>query len=193
MIETDYAMTKYIKAARFVFSEEERQEMEFLMNIETKTGLEFVPAMMARKEFEDITGIVFGRVDMTGSLGLSREDINSNGIFKIALQLCQQMQPAGKKVIIGGGVSADSLPFFKRLPTGSLSRFETRKVIFDAPTALKDPQADKGILKAVGFELMWLKNKRDFYGIIFKEDAARIEMLENRYKKLIEEAGGRWA
>lgn len=47
-----------------------------------------------------------------------------------------------------------------------------------------------GILKAVGFELMWLKNKRDFYQNIYKEDLARIEMLQSRYDKLIEEAGG---
>jgi hypothetical protein len=47
-----------------------------------------------------------------------------------------------------------------------------------------------GILKAVGFELMWLKNKRDFYGAIFKEDEQRLVMLEARYKKLITEAGG---
>ena len=95
-------------------------------------------------------------------------------------------------MIIGGGVSAHSLPFFKRLPAGALTKFETRKIIFDAQKALQDPHADKGILKAVGFELMWLKNKRDFYGMIFKEDAARIEMLEARYKKLIEEAGGKY-
>ena len=37
---------------------------------------------------------------------------------------------------------------------------------------------------------MWLKNKRDFYGMIYAEDAQRIQMLEARYKKLIEDAGG---
>ena len=74
-----------------------------------------------------------------------------------------------------------------------ISRFETRKIIFDANSALKDKHADKGILKAVGFELMWLKNKREFYGMIFKEDEARFTMLESRYKSLIEEAGGKYA
>ncbi len=37
---------------------------------------------------------------------------------------------------------------------------------------------------------MWLKNKRDFYGCIFEEDHARIEMLQSRYDRLIEQAGG---
>ncbi len=193
MIETDYAMTKYVKATRFVFPQEEREEMDFLISVETKTGVEHLDAMMTRPEFKEVSGVVLGRVDMTGSMGLSREDINSEAIFDIAKLLCEKMKKVGKKMIIGGGVSAHSLPFFKRLPAGSLTKFETRKIIFDAQKALQDPDADKGILKAVGFELMWLKNKRDFYGMIFKEDAARIEMLEARYKKLIEEAGGRLA
>lgn len=193
MIETDYAMTKYVKAAHFVFPAEELAEMELLINVETKSGLEHIDAMIARPEFKEITGIVLGRVDMTGSLGLTREDINSDQIFEIAKLLCQKAHQNGKKMVIGGGVSAHSLPFFKNLPPNTLTKFETRKIIFDAQKALQDKNADKGILKAVGFELMWLKNKRDFYGMIFKEDAARITMLEARYKKLIEEAGGQMA
>ena len=190
MIETDYAMSKYVKAAHFVFPVEELAAMELLINVETKTGMEHIDAMIARPEFKEITGVVLGRVDMTGSMGLTREDINSDAIFDIAKTLCQKMQKEGKKMVIGGGVSAHSLPFFRNLPAGALTKFETRKIIFDAQKALQDKNADKGILKAVGFELMWLKNKRDFYGMIFKEDAARITMLEARYKKLIEEAGG---
>lgn len=191
MIETAYAMTKYVKATRFVFPEEERAEKEFFINVETITGAKNLDEMMACPEFNELSGVVLGRVDMTGSMGLTREDINSEEIFKISYQISEKMQKAGKKMVIGGGVSAHSLPFFKNLPEGSLTKFETRKIIFDAQAALKDPNADKGILKAVGFELMWLKNKRDFYGMIFKEDEQRITMLEARYKKLIEEAGGK--
>ncbi len=190
MIETEYAMTKYVKATHFVFPQEERNEMEFLINVETKTGVEHLDAMIARPEFKEISGVVFGRVDMTGSMGLTREDINSEAIFNVAYAVSEKAQKSGKKMVIGGGVSAQSLPFFKRLPPGALTRFETRKIIFGAQEALKDPATDKGILKAVGFELMWLKNKRDFYEIIFKEDAARIDMLEARYKTLIAQSGG---
>ncbi len=190
MIETGYAMSKYIRSTRFVFPQEERAEMEFLISVETKTGLDHLDDMIARPEFKEVTGLVLGRVDMAGSLGLTREDINSPTIFDIAYQMCETIRPTGKNMVIGGGVSAHSLPFFARLPQGVLTKFETRKIIFDASASLQDPQADKGILKAVGFELMWLKNKRDFYGMIFEEDTARITMLEARYKKLIEQAGG---
>ena len=39
---------------------------------------------------------------------------------------------------------------------------------------------------------MWLRNKREFYKMIFEENAQRLTMLESRYKKLIEEAGGKY-
>ena len=190
MIETPYAMKKFAKATKFVFPEEERADIKFLVNIETITGFKNLDAMIASEDFKDIQGAVLGRVDMTGSMGLTREDINTEEIFEIANTMAQKLHAAGKEMVIGGGVSAHSLPFFKRLPKNALTRFETRKIIFDAQAALQDPNADKGILKAVGFELMWLRNKREFYKMIFEEDAQRLTMLENRYKTLIEEAGG---
>lgn len=191
MIETPYAMKKYVQATKFVFPEEERKDVKFLINIETLTGFANLKEMIESEYFSEISGIVLGRVDMTGSMGLTREDINSDKILEIAKSISQDMMKINKDMVIGGGVSAHSLPFFKELPY--LSRFETRKIIFDAKKALQDKNADKGILKAVGFELMWLKNKREFYGMIFKEDEARLQMLEARYKKLIEEAGGVYA
>ena len=192
MIETAYAMKKYIKATKLVFPEEERESMDFMLNLETKTGMANVDEMLAAGEFREVAGIVLGRVDMTGSMGLTREDINSKPIFDIAYVLCEKMQAAGKKMVIGGGVSAGSLPFFRELPKGALTKFETRKIIFDAQSAIYDEKADKGILKAVGFELMWLKNKRGFYKMIYEEDSQRLGMLENRYKDLIERAGGKY-
>jgi len=191
MIETPYAMKKYVKATHFVFPEEERKDVKFLINTETITGFNNLSDIISSEEFSELGGIVLGRVDMTGSMGLTREDINSDQIYNIAYTMSEKMMSVNKDLVIGGGVSAHSLPFFKKLPY--LSRFETRKIIFDAQKALNDPHADKGILKAVGFELMWLKNKREFYGMIFKEDEARLTMLEARYKKLIEEAGGKYA
>ncbi|MFA7675485.1 MAG: citrate lyase beta subunit, partial [Endomicrobiia bacterium] len=91
---------------------------------------------------------------------------------------------------LGGGVSAEAVDFMKKLPEASLDKYETRKIVFNAQKAFEDKDIEKGILKAVGFELMWLKNKQKFYEMIYKEDDKRIVMLEQRYKKLIEEVGG---
>lgn len=191
MIETPYAMKKYVNATHFVFPEDERKDIKFLINTETLTGYNNLNDMINAPEFSELSGIVLGRVDMTGSMGLTREDINTEQIFNIAHSMSEKISAVKKDFVIGGGVSAHSLPFFSKLPY--LTRFETRKIIFDAKSALKDPNADKGILKAVGFELMWLKNKREFYGMILKEDEARLKTLETRYKKSIEEAGGVYA
>ncbi|MDR0952715.1 MAG: citrate lyase beta subunit [Elusimicrobiota bacterium] len=190
MIETPYALSKFVHSAKMVFPKEEMgDKVSFFINLETITGYNNLDAMLSSPAIKDIDGVVLGRVDMTGSMGLSREDINDDKIFNIAKDMFTKCHAKGLECVIGGGVSAHSLPFFKNLQSGVLSKYETRKIIFQCPGAL-DENAPAGILKAVGFELMWLKNKRDFYGNIHKEDAKRIDMLEARYKKLIENAGG---
>jgi len=189
MVESPWACHKYVLAVRMAFPEEERDQVQFCINVETVTGVENFDAILELPEVHELDGIVLGRVDMSGSMGLTREDINSKELFAVAKELFTKAKAKGLECALGGGVSADSLEFMRDLPSGSLDRYETRKVVFGCPQALED-EADKGILKAVGFELMWLKNKRDFYGCIFDEDHARIDMLQSRYDRLIEQAGG---
>ncbi|MFX8766458.1 hypothetical protein ABTM49_19730, partial [Acinetobacter baumannii] len=69
-----------------------------------------------------------------------------------------------------------------------LDRFETRKVIFQCPAAIKNSEA--AFLKAVEFELLWLKNKQNHYSAIAREDSERIKMMEARYKQQIEKMSG---
>lgn len=189
MIESPYALKKFLAATRLAFPEDERKAVSFLINVETIDGYRAFDRMLEFDNIHELDGIVLGRVDMTGSMGLTREDINKPEIFDIALELFTKAKRKNLECVIGGGVGKEALPFFRKLPVGLLDRYETRKIIFQCPEALAD-DAEKGILKAVGFELMWLKNKRDFYGMIFEEDRHRIDMLQSRYDRLIREAGG---
>jgi hypothetical protein len=160
----------------------------FAVNIETATACRHFDEMLAMPEIGLLGGIVIGRVDLSGSLGLTRNHINGKEVFDVTKELAAKAKSRGLEVAIGGGVSADSLPFFRALPDGHLDRYETRKVIFSCPSALAN-DCEKGILKAVGFELLWLKNKRDYYRGISLEDDLRIQMLEERYKKGIQQVG----
>lgn len=188
MIESSYALKKFLLSAKNSFSEDEREDIAFLINIETIDGYRNFDKMLELPEAKELNGIVLGRVDMTGSLGLGRDDVNAEEIFKIAKDIFTKAKKRSLRCIVGGGIAKEALPFLRKLQ-GLLDRYETRKVIFKCPDALND-DAEKGILKAVGFELMWLKNKRDFYGMIYNEDKQRIDMLQLRYDKLIKEAGG---
>lgn len=191
MVETPYALHKFLGAVKMAFPIEERDQVDFLVNIETIDACRNFSKMLELPEIDELDGVVLGRVDLTGSMGKNREYVNSQEILELAKDIFSQAKAKGMECIVGGGVSKETIPFIKELPHGYVDRYETRKVIFSCPAALADGY-DKGILKAVGFELMWLKNKRDYYGMIYQEDKQRIVMLEARYKKLIEEAGGKY-
>jgi len=189
MVESPFALQKFLRAVDLAFPEDEREDVQFAVNIETEAAGRVFKDMLKVPEAARLGCIVVGRVDLTGSMGLQRGDVNSERIFEITSDLLIQARTAGLEVAVGGGVSAESLPFLRKLPMGGVHRYETRKVIFGCPGALAE-DAGKGILKAVGFELLWLKNKRDYYGLIFEEDHNRIDMLELRYREMIEKAGG---
>ena len=191
MIDSAYALKKFLAAVKLAFPPEEREDIVFAVNIETISACKAFDEMLTMSGIELLNGVVMGRVDLTGSLGLNRDDINSPHVFAVTRDLLVKAKTKSLETAVGGGVSAHSLPFFRDLPVGTLDRYETRKVIFSCPEAL-GPDADKGILKAVGFELLWLKNKRDYYRAISFADDQRIEMLEYRYKASIEAAGGKY-
>ena len=188
MIESPYALKKFIDAKNKVYPLA-HEAPDFLFNIETKTGFEQRKEIFTLAE-NNLDGCVFGRVDYTGSLGLKSNDINSEeqitrDVVTVA-KLCKNYE---LELVVGGGVSIDAIDCLKEIRESRLTRFETRKVIF-ASEALSFKNISIGLLKAVEFELLWLKNKREFHEMIFEEDKTRIQMLELRWKKLLSNTEG---
>ncbi len=182
MVETPFALQKYLRAINLVFPSDEQEEVEFLINVETITTVEQFDKMLKIPEINNLNGIVVGRVDLTGSMGLDRKSVNTDHIYEITESLLKKAKEKNMTCVVGGAIAVDSLPFLRKIPAGLLDRYETRKICFQVPDALgKD--ADKGILRAVWFELLWLKNKRAYYKTIAEEDEKRILMLEERFRK----------
>jgi hypothetical protein len=184
MVETPYALSKYIAAKNMVYDAEERAETDFLFNMETATCYDHRDqiATLAASE-TGVNGIVFGRVDFVGSMGRDRDSINDEDVTHKVVAVSRICKDRGLDLVVGGGVSIDAVPVIKEIAAVHLSRFETRKVVFGAQAATLT-NLDQGLLNAVHFELLWLQNKRDYYGHIHDEDARRIEMLESRWRVL---------
>jgi 4-hydroxy-2-oxoheptanedioate aldolase len=189
MIESVTALKKFLAAAKLAFPPDELEELSLAVNIETIDAINIFDRMLAVPEICDLDGIVMGRIDLTRSLGISTADINTPQVFNLTSDLFKKAKGKSLFCACGGGVSGHSLPFFRQLGDNMIDYYETRKLQFKCPEALADG-SEKGILKAVGFELLWLKNKKDYYSLISREDDQRLVYLESKYKASIEAAGG---
>lgn len=184
MVETPYALSKYVAAKNSIFDEDEEADTDFLFNLETITGFQNLDEMVEiAKSGRGVKGLVFGRVDFAGSLGENRDTINEAKITEYVLQAANKSKAAGLDFVMGGAVSSDALHVIREVAAEHLTRFETRKIVFGGDAGTID-SIEQGLVNAVHFELLWLLNKRDYYGRITIEDAKRIEMLESRWHVL---------
>ncbi len=180
MVETPYALSKFIEAKDKIYGSS-GHSTQFLFNLETETTLRNLDQMIEAARGH-LDGVVFGRVDFTLSRGMGRGAINDRSITDAVLRVATACAEANLQLVVGGSVSVDAIPALREIQLIRLDRFETRKVIFTGE-AIQGHTILAAIRNAVEFELAWLKNKRDYYGVIAAEDEARIAMMEARLAK----------
>ena len=178
MVETPYALKKFVDAKNKVYPADEQQDVSFLFNVETRQTFDQLKEMGEVAQKGGV-GMVFGRVDFAGSMGHTRDFVNSDEMAGYVNAVADVCRDRGLELVVGGGVSPASVPLLSDARSRRLDRFETRKVIFDG-AVLERGNAEAGMELAIEFELLWLKNKRDYYRSISAEDEARIAMMEAR-------------
>ena len=145
MIESDYALKKFINKIFSVYSKEETESLSLYINIETITAFHNINEILSCKEAEFITGIIFGRDDMAGSMNIEKEDINSEYLLEIAKDLSLKAKNFDKEFILGGEIRPVCCDFLKKLYLTNLTKYETRKIIFDANKSFFLKNVQKGI------------------------------------------------
>ena len=180
MVESPYALRKYLQAVKKVFEFDENIGIETFVNVETKDAVKNFDAMLEIPEVSLLKGIVIERVDLCYSLGLDSNDIDNEKINKIVLETITKAKSNNMMTVIGGGLNVHSIKFLESIPDGYLDFIETRKICFDCNKALKQ-SAEKGILKALGFELMWLRSNMQYHKDISVTETERMNYLDNRY------------
>jgi len=175
MIESPFAMKKFVNAAKKVYRND-WHDIEWIINAETITCHKNLDAILD-EAVGFLTTVSIGRVDLSSSMGLSRKEINGAKVLETASDIAKRSKDRGFIVNFGGGISFDAIPFIQMMyPLND--RFETRKVVFhatDNEKVLKD-----GILKAMEFETLYLKNKCEYYDRMAIEDRERLKMMAER-------------
>lgn len=184
MIETPFAMKKFVGAAKKVYGDN-IDEIEWIINTETKTCRENLDDILAAGE-GFLNTIAIGRVDLSASMGLGRDGINSDIMFDAVSDFAKRAKEKKLKVGIGGGVSLDTVPILLKLKD-CVDKFETRKVVFKLQD--NEKMLKQGLVYAMEFEMLYLKNKCEFYNCMAKEDQDRVKMLEKRYNLAKETMG----
>jgi len=178
MVETPYALSKFVDARAKVYGPRTGTDTKFLFNLETQETLRNLPEMLPAAQ-AGLDGIVFGRVDFTLSRGLPRDAINERPITDAVMSVARACAAHDLELVVGGSVAVDAMPILREVRGVRLDRFETRKVVFDGAIA-ESAQFEAGIANAVAFELAWLEAKRAYYATIADEDLPRIQMMRKR-------------
>lgn len=179
MIETPFAMSKFVGAAKRVYGDE-LNEIEWIINAETKTCYaNYKEILEVGRGF--LKAVTVGRSDLSASMGIERKDIESKPVFDVSRDLIMMSKEAGLVTNFGGNIGVETVPFIMAL-SDITDRFETRKVIVSMDD--NEVRLKKAIVKALDFELQYLLTKKMYYTRLSVEDELRIE----RMKKQIDSA-----
>lgn len=174
MIETPFAMDKFKGAVAKIYGEDKK--IEKIINAETITCFRNFDEILKQGE-GFLTGVTVGRSDLSASMGIAKKDIEGEKVFDVTKQFCEKSRKAGLITNFGGNIGLESIPFIINMYP-YIDRFETRKVIISKN---KNPESLKeAIVAALGFELLYLRFKSEYYMSMANEDATRIKRLEKQ-------------
>lgn len=175
MIETPFAMKKFVEAGKKVYGDR-LDDIEWIINTETAVCHQNLDGILCQGE-GFLNTISIGRVDLSASMNLSRDEMNGPQVFAVTSDLAKRAKEKGLRVGFGGGISVDAVPFIIAM-SPMVDKFETRKIVFEISD--DEERLKRGIIRAMEFEQLYLQNKCEFYDRMANEDRDRLRMMAQR-------------
>lgn len=180
MIETPYAMKKFISAIKTVYNKEELEDLNLGVNIETITGIENIEKILqVINEEKIIKRVTIGRVDFIGSMGLTKSEINNDIVYDYISKAFALAKSYNMQTAMGGGIDVKSIPFIKKLGD-LLDYYETRYIIFKNDKIKTEKEIAIGILNAQKFEANYLEDISNRYKVWSLNNYERCQMIKTR-------------
>ena len=173
MIESRFALEKYLELCGRSFTAED--DIKYLINIETADGCNRIEEIISAYNVEMLETVVLGRTDLCNSINV--KDVNAAEVLSLAKQLFTKLKQRAIRCLVGGGVTAKTVPFLKQL-NGLVDGFETMKVVFGNYSKAQH-NLEEGIRLALEYELKWYQLKRQYYEKKYQEDAKKIKLLSS--------------
>ena len=170
MIESRFALEKFLGVAESVFAEDEREDTKFYINIETMDGYRKLDEILSAENLPLLHAIVLGRTDLRSAL--KAETVDCPEMLKVAKGVFEKAKAKSLRCIVGGGITEKTVPFLAALD-GLIDGFETRKVAVGRYR--KEPEVmAEAIRQALTFELLWCRWEEQTYMALAREDAQRM-------------------
>ena len=75
MVESEFALQKFVEAIISNVDSDIRENMNFYINVESKTAYENLDKILSSPSSKLLTGVVVGRSDLTKSFGYGKQDV----------------------------------------------------------------------------------------------------------------------
>ena len=169
MIESKFALEKYLELCGRTFAADEG--VKYLINIETGAGCRRIEDILSAYNVDMLDTVVLGRSDLRSSI--DADDVNAPELLALARELFAKLKQRSIRCLVGGGITAATVPFFEQLE-GLVDGFETLKVVFGDYSRAQHDLAG-GIRLALEYELKWYQLKQLYYEEKFQENAKTME------------------
>jgi|LakMenEpi03Aug12_release.lakeMendotaPanAssembly.Ray.scaffolds.fasta_scaffold145030_2 4-hydroxy-2-oxoheptanedioate aldolase len=182
MIETPEALSTFLRKRRELVSTLGLPSLfaKVLINVETITAVKNLEKILGvANQYEELIGIVIGRTDLSQSLQISRDDIESEQVLEICSYILSESKKEGLRVTLGGSITNKSYSFILNLIEKGLDAFETRKCCISAASYTQD-EFTVAIQKALLFEQKILLLLDSLSKITYKQKVDRIQAISLR-------------